>query len=118
MKKTAAFLLAAGMLAGIASDSPIKDPSFENGQTKYYVTRMESIFKAVKPGKPDERFVSRIDESVAHTGSKSLFLATAAPDCRNYLSFGKRPCEEHREYDFTIWYRTEDHDQKIMSLLL
>ena len=108
MKKTFAFLLAAGMLAGAASDSPIKDPSFENGQTKYYVTRMESIFKAVKPGKPDERFTSRIDDSVAHTGKRSLFLTTTFREGRNYLSFGKLPCEEHREYEFTIWYRTED----------
>ena len=76
MKKTTAFLLGAGMLAAGASgsESTISDPSFENGQTNYRVTRMENIFTAVKPGKPDERFSSRIDDTVAHTGSKSLFV--------------------------------------------
>jgi len=108
MKKTFAFLLAAGMLSGAASDSTITDPSFENGQTNYRVTRMENIFKAIKPGKPDERFSSRIDESVAHTGSRSLFFTTTFPEGRNYLSFGRLPCEEQKEYEFSLRYLLKD----------
>ena len=64
MKKTTAFLLAAMLSAGAsASDSPITDPSFENGKTKYKVTRMENIFTAVKEGKPDERFIFNRDHT-------------------------------------------------------
>ena len=98
MKKTTAFLLGAAMLpfGASGSDSTITDPSFESGQTNYRITRMENIFTAVKPGKPDERFSSRIDESVAHTGSKSLFFTTTFPEGRNHLSFGRFPCEGQR----------------------
>ena len=108
MKKTAALLLAAGMLSAAASDPAIADPSFENGQTQYRISRMESILKQVKPGKPDERFGSRIDSSVAHTGSKSLFFTVNFPEGRNHLSFGRLPCGENREYEFTLWYLLKD----------
>ena len=110
MRKTAAFLLAAAMssFGASASETAIADPSFENGQTKYRVTRMENIFKSIKHGKPDERFSSRIDESVAHTGRKSLFFTTTFPEGRNHLSFGRFPCEEQKEYEFSLWYLLKD----------
>ena len=108
MKKTFFVLLAAGMLSVAAADPAIADPSFENGQTRYRVTRMENIFTAVKEGKPDERFSSRIDDSVAHTGNRSLFFTTTFPEGRNHLSFGRFPCEGQKEYEFSLWYLLKD----------
>jgi len=91
-----------------ASVSAIEDPSFENGRTPYKITRMKTALEPVKPETADERYVCRTDDSLAHSGRKSLFFSTSNPAGRNYLSFSNLPCEAHREYEFSIWYRMED----------
>jgi len=135
MNKVFALLLASGMLAFLpqcakaelpgdrekdtsnvtqeiqaspAAGNLITDPSFENGQTSYRIIRMASALQPIKQEVKDERYVSRIDDSLARTGNRSLSFSTSNPEGRNYLSFVNLPCEPHQEYEFGIWYRTQD----------
>ena len=106
MKKLVLVMLGAAAAASVSAS--IEDPSFENGRTPYKIIRMKTALEAVKPDAADERYVCRIDDSAAHSGRKSLFFSTVNPSGRNYLSFSRLPCEAHREYEFSIWYRMED----------
>ena len=133
-KETLSFLLAAGMLsilpncgkadpavnsgdadsaaveqpAPAAAPNAITDPSFENGQTPYRIVRMENGLQEIKKDVTDDRYINRIDDSFAHSGSKSLFLSNTNPEGRNYIIFENLPAQPHTEYEFTMWYQTKD----------
>ncbi len=102
-------LLAAFTAASVSAS--LEDPSFENGRTLYKITRMKTALEPIKPEAADDRYVCRIDESLAHSGRKSLFFSTSNPAGRNYLSFSQLPCEAHREIRTSVrsWYLSMGH---------
>ena len=106
IKSWMAVLPAAFAAASVSAS--IEDPSFENDRTPYKITRMKTALEPIKEEAVDERYVCRIEDSLSHSGKKSLFFSTTNPAGRNYLSFAELPCEAHREYEFSIWYRMED----------
>lgn len=132
IRKSVSLLLAAGMLpfltdcgkaehvkdtaaaaeqpvpVSVPAENAIEDPSFENGRTTYRVVRMKNGLESIEEGVEDSRYVSRIDDTAARSGKKSLFLATTNPEGRNYILFEHLPVQPHKEYEFTLWYRTED----------